>query len=46
MLITIHKNATSQLVEHDLDSQKLLIDQLKELPKFHYYQLKFPFLKH
>ena len=34
-----HKNAASQLVGHDLDSQKLLANSLKELQKLHYYRL-------
>ena len=31
MLMINHKNAISQLAGHDLDSQKLLRDLLKEL---------------
>ena len=40
MLIINHKNATSQLVSHDLDSRKLLRDLLEELRKLHYYRLE------
>ena len=40
MLMIKHKNATSQLVRHDVDSRKLLRDLLKEPRKLHCYRLQ------
>ena len=40
MLMTNHKNATSQLVGPDLDSRKLLRDLLKEFQKLRNYRLQ------
>ena len=40
MLMTNYKNATSQLVGHDLDSWRILRDLLKELRKLHGFRLQ------